>query len=192
MMADVKAQGWFLSESFHPFVKLAFASIYSFIPGRKTLSLANIPPELSAALEPHKAELARRAACFVSLKMRGQLRGCIGTIEPLAPSLAEEIVQNAISASTRDPRFPPVTAAELDTLSVSVDVLSEPRPAEESELDPKRYGLIIEQGYQRGLLLPDLEGVDDVKTQKSIVAQKGGIDLRRPYNMLIFTVDRYV
>lgn len=190
-MADAKAQGWYLSDGFHPFVKLAFASIYSFIPGRKTLDLGAIPPELAAALEPHKVELARRAACFVSLKMRGQLRGCIGTIEPLAQSLAEEIVQNAISASTRDPRFPPVTAAELDKLSVSVDVLSEPRPAKESELDPKRYGLIIEQGYRRGLLLPDLEGVDDVRTQKSIVAQKGGIDLRQPHNLLIFTVDRY-
>ncbi len=191
-MADAKAQGWYLSEGFHPFVKLAYASIYSFIPGRKTLDLASIPPELAQALEPHKDELARRAACFVSLKMRGQLRGCIGTIEPLTPSLAEEIVQNAISASTRDPRFPPVTVAELDKLNVSVDVLSEPRPAKESKLDPKRYGLIIEQGYRRGLLLPDLEGVDDVRTQKSIVAQKGGIDLLRPHNLLIFTVERYV
>lgn len=190
-MGNDKAQDWYLSENFHPFVKLAYASIYSFIPWRKTLDLDSITPELSAALEPHKTELAHKAACFVSLKMHGQLRGCIGTIEPLAPSLAEEIVQNAISASTRDPRFPPVTVAELDKLSASVDVLSEPRPAKESELDPKRYGLIIEQGYRRGLLLPDLDGVDDVKTQKSIVAQKGGIDLLRPHNLLIFTVARY-
>jgi AmmeMemoRadiSam system protein A len=191
-MTNVKTPGWYLIEGFHPFVKLAYASIYSFIPGRKTLDLANIPPELSQALEAHKAELARRAACFVSLKLRGQLRGCIGTIEPLASNLAEEIVQNAISASTRDPRFPQVDSSELPRLDVSVDVLSEPRVAEETELDPKRYGLIIEQEYRRGVLLPDLEGVNDATTQKRIVAQKGGIDLRRPHKLFIFTVDRYV
>ncbi len=190
-MGGEKAQDWYLSENFHPFVKLAYASMYSFIPGRRALDLGSIPPELAAALEPHKTEMSRKAACFVSLKMRGQLRGCIGTIEPLTQGLAEEIVQNAISASTRDPRFPPVNAAELPMLDVSVDVLSEPRPAEESELDPKRYGLIIEQEYRRGLLLPDLEGVNDAATQKRIVAQKGGIDLRRPYKLFIFTVNRY-
>ena len=168
-------------ENEHPLVQLARKTIERYVQVHKTMQ----PP---SELIP---EMAEQAGVFVSLHKQGALRGCIGTIEPLTPSLAEEIVQNAISASTRDPRFPPVTVAELDKLSVSVDVLSEPRPAKESELDPKRYGLIIEQGYRRGLLLPDLEGVDDVRTQKSIVAQKGGIDLMRPHNLLIFTVDRY-
>ena len=182
---------WFLAADYHPFVKLAFASMYSYIADGRKLNLAGAPPALMQALESVRDKLQQKAACFVSLKKAHQLRGCIGTIEPLAPSLAEEIIENAVSASTRDPRFPPVEADELRDLEVSVDVLSPPRPASEAELDPKRYGLIIEQGGRRGLLLPDLEGVEEVEVQKRIVAQKGGIDLSRPHKLYIFTVNRY-
>ncbi len=186
-----KQHNWYMSEDFHPFVKLAFASMYSYIVDGKKLSVQALPSEVDAALSEVRDELNQPSACFVSLKIAGQLRGCIGTIEPTMKNLEEEIVENAISASTRDPRFPPVDTDELPRLSVSVDVLSAPKPATEAELDPKKYGLIIEQGYRRGLLLPDLEGVDDVATQKRIVAQKGGIDLRQPHDLYTFTVDRY-
>jgi len=188
---EEKKDNWYLSQDFHPFVKLAYASMYSFIADGKRLNSESLPSDVDAALADVKSDLAKPSACFVSLKIAGQLRGCIGTIEPTMKDLAEEIVENAISASTRDPRFPPVQAVELPQLSVSVDVLSAPKPATEAELDPKKFGLIIEQGYRRGLLLPDLEGVDDVATQKRIVAQKGGIDLAQPHNLYTFTVDRY-
>ncbi|MCD6282253.1 AmmeMemoRadiSam system protein A [bacterium] len=188
---EEKQHNWYLSEDFHPFVKLAFASMYSFIADGKRLNAQALPSELDASLSEVRDELSQPSACFVSLKIAGQLRGCIGTIEPTMKSLAEEIIENAISASTRDPRFPPVQADELPRLSASVDVLSAPRQATEAELDPKKFGLIIEQGYRRGLLLPDLEGVDDVATQKRIVAQKGGIDLSQPHELYVFTVDRY-
>lgn len=115
-------------------------------------------------------ELTRRAAgAFVSLHIGGQLRGCIGTIEATQTNVAQEIVQNAVSAGTRDPRFPPVHPEELEELEYSVDVLGEPEPVESFEqLDPKRYGVIISCGTRRGLLLPDLDGVDTVAQQVDI------------------------
>jgi len=117
-----------------------------------------------------------RAGCFVSLKKGGQLRGCIGTIAPTRESLAEEIVRNAIAAATEDPRFPPLAPGELAGLEVSVDVLGEPEPIEgPGDLDPKRYGVIVEKEHRRGLLLPDLEGVDTVAEQVSIASRKAGL-----------------
>lgn len=125
---------------------------------------------------PAAPELAERAGAFICLKKFGQLRGCIGTIEPSQANLAAEIVQNAISASMRDPRFEPVREQELDDLDYTVDVLSAPEPVESLEdLDVKRYGVIVESGHKRGLLLPDLEGVDTVEDQVSIAMRKAGI-----------------
>lgn len=182
---------WYLSRDFHPFVKLAYASIYHYTLEGRRLHMKDAPPELHQELAGVKDELAERSACFVSLKKNGQLRGCIGTIEALASNLAEEIIENAISAATRDPRFPPVEEDELNNLKISVDVLSIPQPASEKELDPENYGVIVQQGGRRGLLLPDLEGVDDARTQLRIAAQKGGIDLRQPHELFTFTVRRY-
>lgn len=127
--------------------------------------------------------LSRRAGCFVSLKKDGQLRGCIGTVAPTRPNLAEEICANAVSAAQRDPRFPPVTKAELPELVYDVDVLSEPEPiADASALDPARYGVIVTaDDGRRGLLLPALDGVDTVERQLEIAAKKGGIDLARDH-----------
>ncbi len=117
-----------------------------------------------------------QAGAFVSIHEHGQLRGCIGTIAPTRETLAEEIIRNAISASTRDPRFPPIEPEELDALEISVDVLGEAEPiTSENELDVKRYGVIVEKGFRRGLLLPDLEGVDTVEYQVYIAKQKAGI-----------------
>ena len=134
--------------------------------------------QLKTHVASSSSPLFRRAACFVSLKTSGgDLRGCIGTIEPAQETLAEEIVANAISAATRDPRFPPVEIDELPSLRYSVDVLSAPEPTEFSELDPSIYGVIVEDesGLLRGLLLPDLAGIKTAEQQVEIAARKAGI-----------------
>ncbi len=133
-----------------------------------------------------------RAGAFVSLKKFGELRGCIGTTAPTTACLAEEIRRNAISAGTQDPRFSPVTADELPFLEYSVDVLGKPLPVQsKTELDPKKYGVIVSKGGRRGLLLPDLEGVDTVEEQLDIACQKAGIDPYDTYEISKFTVTRY-
>jgi AmmeMemoRadiSam system protein A len=133
----------------------------------------------------------QKAAVFVSLKKSGQLRGCIGTILPVHDNLMEEIQENAISASTRDPRFNPVRPEELDQLEYSVDVLSKPEPATRGELDPSRYGVIVSRGSKRGVLLPNLEGVDTVEEQLEIALQKAGISRTQGYSIERFEVVRY-
>jgi AmmeMemoRadiSam system protein A/AmmeMemoRadiSam system protein B len=138
--------------------------------------------------------LQERAACFVSIKMHeGDLRGCIGTIEPTQSSLAEEIIANAISSATRDPRFPPVRPSELSQLRYSVDVLYEPEPATFDELNPKIYGVIVEDtsGRRRGLLLPDIEGVETASQQVEIAARKAGITPGTPLKLSRFRVERF-
>ena len=118
----------------------------------------------------------QRAGAFVSLHKNGRLRGCIGTIQPVRSCVAEEIADNAISAATRDPRFSPVRPEELDSLEISVDVLSEPESISSiAELDVKRYGVIVSKGGRRGLLLPNLDGVDSIDEQIAIALQKAGI-----------------
>ncbi|MCM3903119.1 MAG: AmmeMemoRadiSam system protein A [Pyrinomonadaceae bacterium] len=144
--------------------------------------------------ESNAGLLGARAACFVSLKTHdGQLRGCIGTIEPAKETLAEEIIANAINAAARDPRFSPVSAQELPQLRYSVDVLSTPEPATLDDLDPAVYGVIVEDesGSQRGLLLPDLEGVDSVAKQVEIAARKAGIQPETPIKLARFRVSRF-
>ncbi len=138
--------------------------------------------------------LAARAACFVSIKTRnGDLRGCIGTIEPVKQTLVEELIMNAISAATRDPRFEPVSAGELTNLRYSVDVLSAPEPTTFEDLDPAIYGVIVEDdsGMFRGLLLPDIEGVDTAKKQVDIAARKAGIAPGKPLTLSRFSVNRF-
>jgi AmmeMemoRadiSam system protein A len=138
--------------------------------------------------------LAARAPCFVCLKMRdGELRGCIGTIEPAKDTLAQEIVANAISAAINDPRFDPVRKWELDNLVYSVDVLRPAEPATFEELDPKIYGVIVEDESEerRGLLLPDIPGVDTAQQQVEIAKRKAGIPLETPVKLSRFKVERY-
>jgi AmmeMemoRadiSam system protein A len=141
--------------------------------------------------------MRQRAGAFVSLHRRGQLRGCIGTIQPVEPNLAQEIIQNAISAATRDPRFPALREDELEDLDVKVDVLAEPEPINgPEELDPRRYGLIVQSlthPWKRGLLLPDLEGIETVEQQVEYTrVHKAGIsDPNEPVQMYRFEVRRY-
>ncbi|MHB1126623.1 MAG: AmmeMemoRadiSam system protein A [Bacillota bacterium] len=136
--------------------------------------------------------LPDQAGIFVSIKKNGQLRGCIGTTSPTQDCVADEIIQNAISAGTGDPRFGPVQADELDQLIYSVDVLGPPQPAAGfGDLDPHRYGVIVRSGRRSGLLLPDLEGVDSVEEQVSIAKRKAGIGHHEKCQLERFEVVRY-
>ncbi len=137
-------------------------------------------------------EMKNQAGVFVSIKKRGELRGCIGTFLPSTDNVADEIIQNAISAATSDPRFSPVDSTELPELKYSVDILSLPEEVKNSEeLDPKRYGIIVKRGNQRGLLLPDLEGIDTVDEQIRIALMKAGISSDEQIELFRFEVKRY-
>ena len=175
-----------LQESQEPtdeYVKLAKKSLESYILRGKVLDMpADLPKEL----------LSKQAGAFVSIHKAGRLRGCIGTILPTTECVAAEIIQNAISASTRDTRFNPISPEELPDLEINVDVLSEPEPiSSPDELDVKRYGVIVSNGNRRGLLLPDLDGVDSVAQQISIARQKGGIGMDEPVQLQRFEVIRH-
>lgn len=153
--------------------------------------------ESGRLLDPPKTRhglLGSRAPCFVSLKtLNGELRGCIGTIEPAKDTLAEEIVANAISAATSDPRFDPVREEELANLRYSVDILFPAEHAEMKDLDPANFGVIVEDesGTRRGLLLPDIPGIDDAQQQVEIAARKAGISQREPIRLFRFKVERF-
>ena len=166
----------------HPFVELAKNTIESFIKEGII-----IPPP-----SPLPPELHQNAGVLVSLKKHGELRGCIGTYLPTSESLAAEIIANAISAATKDPRFTPVKVDELNDLSYSVDVLSTPEKVSDiSELNPKKYGIIIGSGFRRGLLLPDLEGIDTIEEQIRITKMKAGILPHEDVEIYRFEVKRY-
>ena len=133
-----------------------------------------------------------KAGAFVSIHKFGALRGCIGTIAPTQENLAQEIIQNAVSAVSKDPRFEPVDESELKWLDINVDVLGEPEKIKsEAELDVKKYGVIVQSGYKRGLLLPDLDGVDTVEEQVAIARRKGGIAPGEKVDMFRFQVVRH-
>lgn len=167
-----------------PWVRLARLSLESFV--LQGHSLQALPEDLPDELTN------QTAGAFVSLHKDGRLRGCIGTISPTRENIAMEIVQNAISAGTRDPRFPPVRAGELDELEYSVDVLGKPEPVDSpARLDPKQYGVIVSCGRKRGLLLPDLDGVDTVEQQLEIARQKGRIEEDEPHTIQRFKVVRH-
>lgn len=137
-------------------------------------------------------ELAgEKGAVFVTLKKDGQLRGCIGTILPVYDNLAEELANNAVSAGTRDPRFLPVKIDELPDLTYSVDILELPEVCTRAELNPNEYGVIVSKGSRRGLLLPQLEGVDTIEKQISIALDKAGISHHEDYKIERFKVTRY-
>ncbi len=171
----------------HPLVELAQAAVEAYVREGKRLK----PP-----VEPDP-EMKPRAGAFVSLHRGGELRGCIGTIQPARQNLAEEIIENAISAATRDPRFPPVKPHELTDLEISVDVLTPPEPIDSiADQDPKRHGLIVQSrrsARKRGLLLPDLETIDTAEKQLyyTRVLKAGIVDPDEPVDMFRFEVKRY-
>ncbi len=165
------------------YVSLARSSLEHFIRTGRVLRIPKDTPE---------ELLEERAGAFVSIHEHGRLRGCIGTILPTEDSLAEEIIQNAVSAATRDPRFAPIREDEIPYLEINVDVLGKPEDIDSAEqLDVKRYGVIVSCGRRRGLLLPDLEGVDSVEQQIDIARQKGGIRPDEPVRLQRFEVIRH-
>ena len=156
------------SASSDPYVQLARQSVEYHV---RTGLVLPMPDGLSEELKTN------RAGCFVSIHEHGNLRGCIGTISAVKNSLAKEIIDNAVSACSRDPRFSPVSEEELPFLEINVDVLGKAEPVNDrSQLDAKKYGVICSSRGRRGLLLPDLEGVDTVEQQISIACSKGGFD----------------
>jgi AmmeMemoRadiSam system protein A len=170
-----------MAEELHPVVRLAKEAVESYVRKGKMPKPKELTPEMR-----------ERAGVFVSLHKHGQLRGCIGTFEPTKDNVAEEIMANAISSSTADPRFPPVAASELDDLEYSVDILTRPEPVTDvNQLDPMTYGVIVESGWKRGLLLPALEGVDSVEEQIAICRLKAGISASEPVKLYRFQVRRF-
>lgn len=169
------------AEKHHPIIKLAKAAVENYISHSKVIKPEELTPEMQ-----------EQAGVFVSLKKRGELRGCIGTFEPTRVNIAEEIIHNAISSATCDPRFEPVRTSELPNLEYSVDVLTKPEPVTgKEELDPRKYGIIVERGFTRGLLLPDLEGVGTIERQIEICRLKAGITADEPVKLYRFQVRRY-
>jgi len=172
------------AESGNELPALARAVVEAFVKEGKVIPAPDNPSEL----------LKQRAGCFVSIKTRaGELRGCIGTVEPSKDTLAEEIILNAISAATRDPRFAPVRADELTGLKYSVDVLSQPEAAKLNDLDPYVYGVIVEDknGVRRGLLLPNLKGIETPAQQVQIASHKAGIPSGDEIRLWRFRSERF-
>ncbi len=170
-----------MAEASDAVVKLARDTVEGYVREKATPQPKKLTPEMRA-----------RAGVFVSLHKHGELRGCIGTFEPTQANVAEEIMANAVSSATRDPRFPPVAPSELDELEYSVDILTQPEPVQDkSQLDARRYGVIVESGFRRGLLLPDLEGVDSVERQIEICRLKAGISAHEPVKLYRFEVKRF-
>ncbi|AJG97988.1 hypothetical protein LF65_01376 [Clostridium beijerinckii] len=170
-----------LDES-NAYVKLARENLnHYFSHGKSIEDISNLPKEL----------LNERHGVFVSLKKLGNLRGCIGTIAPTTGSVGEEIIRNSIEAAMSDPRFPEVSEDEMDDIDISVDVLMDSEPCNKEDLDPKKYGVIVSLGMRRGLLLPDLEGVNTVDEQLQIACDKADIDFDEDYKIERFEVVRY-
>lgn len=172
-----------LQEQEDPYVRLARYTIEAYV---ETGELPEMPQGLPEEL------YHSRAGAFVSLKEDGKLRGCIGTIRAVRESLAEEIMNNAVSACSEDPRFSPVEAWEVERLTISVDVLGETEKiSSPEELDTARYGVIVTKGARRGLLLPNLEGVDTIEQQIAIAKQKAGIKAHERVELERFEVIRH-
>ena len=166
----------------HKYVKIARKAIKKYVNENKEI---NLEGEISPDME-------KRAGVFVSLKKRGKLRGCIGTIKPTQDNLASEITNNAISAATRDPRFAPVIAEEVDELAINVDVMGEPEKITgPQQLDVQEYGVIVKKGWRSGLLLPDLKGIDSVEKQIDVARRKAGIGRNEEVELYRFKVERY-
>lgn len=169
----------------HPLVQLARRTIETYVRTGRRLRPDEAAPGIQG--EP--------AGAFVTLHKAstGDLRGCIGTIEATEESLVKEVIANAVSAATRDPRFPPVKADELDDLRIDVSVLYAAEPIQSTaELDPRSYGVIVQRGWRRGLLLPDIEGIDDAETQVRYARMKAGIGPDEAVELQRFKVEKYV
>jgi AmmeMemoRadiSam system protein A len=168
----------------NPLVLLAKQAVEAYIEDKKMISVPEGFP---------KNFLDKRSGVFVTIEKNGNLRGCIGTYLPVRENIGEEIIHNAIFAATEDTRFGPVKKTELPHLSYTVYILNPPEKVQDiSELDPKKFGIIVKSGINSGLLLPDLDGVDTVAEQITICCQKGGIYLKeKNIEIYKFTAEKY-
>lgn len=166
----------------NPYTKLARKNLVKYFTEGKIITVDEIVD---------KELLNDKKGVFVSLKLNGELRGCIGTIEPTTQSVAEEIIRNSLSAALNDPRFQPLREDELKEVDISVDLLYPAEKTTFENLDPKNYGVIVSSGYKKGLLLPNLEGVDTAKQQVEIAMNKGGITNLESYELERFKVERF-
>ena len=177
-----------------PYVLYATAAVRLWVGSRKRMTWASY--RKSCIVDPvfEKEMIGPSSGAFVSLHLQGLLRGCIGTIEPVRDTLAEELASNAVSACSRDPRFPPVTREELDDLEIGVDMLRPPAPYQgDPTWDVRRFGVVVEGAWgRRGLLLPDLDGVDSAQDQLGIAARKAGLRLSEVEQIFLFEVERHV
>jgi len=167
----------------HPFIELAHQAIKTYLETGQIIS----PPT------PLPEDMAQKAALFVSLYAAdGRLRGCRGTITPSEPNLAEAIIHTAIISAIDDPRFPPMTLPEVAGLKIKIDVLSPLEPVTDvSALNEKIYGVMIQSGLRRAVLLPDIAAVDSVEKQLEVVRRKAGLSPDEPAELFRFTVTRY-
>lgn len=167
----------------HPFIELAHKAIKIYLETGQV-----VPPPT-----PLPENMANPGATFVSLHAAdGQLRGCRGTITPTKPTLAEAIIHTAISSAVDDSRFPPITLSEIQGLQIKVDVLSSMEPVTDTNLlDEKIYGVLIESGNRRALLLPNISAVKSVPHQLELVRRKAGLTPTEPAELYQFTVTRY-
>lgn len=173
------------------YVRLARKTIEEYVCTGRTISVSESHAENISEKLPEEM-YTKRAGVFVSIKKEGRLRGCIGTIQAVQGCIAEEIIKNAVSAATEDPRFSPIEPEELDKLVISVDVLGGTEKIDSPDkLDVKRYGVVVTKGYRRGLLLPNLDGVDTVEEQIAIAKQKAGIGIDETVNLERFEVVRH-
>jgi AmmeMemoRadiSam system protein A len=170
-----------VSPNSHPLVELAKQAI------REYLDTGTVIPA-AAVLQ---GAFPQPSGVFVSLKKNGQLRGCVGTYQPTQPTVADEVIANAIASATRDPRFRPLRLMELNQIECSVDVLTRPVPAAYGDLDPQRFGVLVVQGSKRGLLLPALEGIQTAEQQIRTAKEKAGIMTDSEYVLYRFDVQRY-
>lgn len=177
-------------ELFMNLADLAKQTIEGYIKENRIIS---IPDDLP------KEFLKRKAGTFVTITKqlttynKQQLRGCIGTYLPTKKNIAEEVIQNAISAATEDYRFGPVQKNELPQLSYTVYILKKPQKiSSEKELNPKKYGIIVKSGIKTGLLLPDLKNIKTAKKQIFYACKKAGIDYQRePIEIYKFEAEKY-
>jgi AmmeMemoRadiSam system protein A len=218
ILADKESEIARVREAEDPYVRLARANVERYVTTGRGMTVDDIddrsgwqdkPSTDSAAARDNRSDelsagnvvtqdnqpeelFTKRAGVFVSIKKDGELRGCIGTIAPVTDSIAAEILSNSVSAAARDPRFEPIDESELNSLTYSVDVLAEAESiAGPEELDVKRYGVIVSHRGRRGLLLPDLDGVDTPEQQIDIARKKGGIGENEPYTLERFEVIRH-
>ena len=173
----------FSYSTMNPYSELAKGAVENYIKERKVISPSGNLPQ----------EFKRKAGVFVTIMAGKELKGCIGTYLPTEDNIAQEIIQNAIAAATEDYRFGSIRKEELDSLSYSVHILQTPvEVKDESELNPRKFGIIVKAGRKSGLLLPDLEGVNTKEQQISIACEKGGIDPREEKIAIYkFTVEKY-